>query len=396
MSEKPKIHRFTSLRGVVNRMRDDLNGGNQDFVLLYAYNGTGKTRLSMEFKDAGKRKNRGQPDTLYFNAFTEDLFSWDNDLNEDIERRLHINADSKFFKGLKDLALDERIGFYLARYADFSFDIDYDKWTISFRKSEEERHIKVSRGEENIFIWCLFMAICERVIDGLETYAWVKYLYIDDPITSLDDNNAIAVASDLAKLLRKAKSRTRPEAVVAVGPGATDNPLRMVPAPIKAVVSSHHALFFNVVCNELKKDAHKKYLLQRPERGTTYTLRATDDTPFFHHVSMLAELRKAALGGTLYTYHFNMLRSILEKTATFFGRDDFSACIHGLEDADLFSRALNLLSHGKYDIYQPSEMVDDNKVLFKQILEAFLGRYEFVLPDIFDRPAQRAAARLAV
>lgn len=389
MSEKIKINRFTSLRRLAARLRDDLNGGSQDFVLLYAYNGTGKTRLSMEFKDAGKRKNKGQPDTLYFNAFTEDLFSWDNDLDHDKERQLHINADSKFFKGLKDLALDERIGYYLGRYADFLFDIDYDQWTISFRKSEDERHIKVSRGEENIFIWCLFMAICERVIDGLETYAWVKYLYIDDPITSLDDNNAITVASDLAKLLHKAKSRTRPEAVAADRPAAgAENPPRSVPAPIKAVVSSHHSLFFNVVCNELKKDAHKKYLLQRPERGTTYTLRATDDTPFFHHVSLLAELQKASQGGTLYTYHFNMLRSILEKTATFFGRDDFSACIHGLDDADLFSRALNLLSHGKYDIYQPSEMVDDNKKLFREILDAFLVRYEFVLPDIFERSAK--------
>lgn len=390
MSEKPKILRFASLRNLATRLRDDLNGGNQDFVLLYAYNGIGKTRLSMEFKDVGKRKNNGQPDTLYFNAFTEDLFSWDNDLGQDKERRLHINAASKFFNGLRDLALDERIGFYLARYTDFSFDIDYDKWTISFRKGEE-RQIKVSRGEENIFKWCLFMAICERVIDGLETYVWVKYIYIDDPITSLDDNNAIAVASDLAKLLRKAKSRTRPEAVTADGPGeAEKNPAYMVPAPIKAVVSSHHALFFNVVCNELKKGAHKKYLLQRPERGTTYTLRTTDDTPFFHHVSMLAELQKAAHGGTLYTYHFNMLRSILEKTATFFGRDDFSACIHGLDDEDLFSRALNLLSHGKYDIYQPSEMVDDNKKLFRLILGAFLGRYEFALPDIFASPSKRA------
>lgn len=388
MSEKPKIHRFTSLRNLATRLRDDLNGGNQDFVLLYAYNGTGKTRLSMEFKDAGKRKSNGQPDTLYFNAYTEDLFSWDNDLESDSERRLHINADSKFFKGLKDLALDERIGYYLGRYADFLFDIDYDQWTISFRKGDA-LHIKVSRGEENIFIWCLFMAICERVIDGLETYAWVKYLYIDDPITSLDDNNAIAVASDLAKLLRNAKGRTRPEAVVLDEPGAADNPTRMVPAPIKAVVSSHHGLFFNVVCNELKKDAHKKYLLQRPERGTTYTLHATDDTPFFHHVSMLAELQKAAQRGTLYTFHFNMLRSILEKTATFFGRDDFSACIHGLDDADLFSRALNLLSHGKYDIYQPSEMVDDNKRLFRLILDAFLGRYEFVLPEILEQPAKK-------
>ncbi len=65
---------------------------------------------------------------------TEDLFSWDNDLEKDSERRLHINTDSQFFKGLKGLALDERIGHYLARYADFLFDIDYDAWTVSFRK----------------------------------------------------------------------------------------------------------------------------------------------------------------------------------------------------------------------------------------------------------------------
>lgn len=408
MSDKPKIHRFTDMRRLVARLRDDLNGGNQDFVLLYAYNGTGKTRLSMAFKDAGKRQisrplnvndlvnqeltiSETLSDTLYFNAFTEDLFSWDNDLEKDSERRLHINTDSKFFRGLKDLALEERIGYYLGRYADFLFDIDYDQWTISFRKAEAV-HIKVSRGEENVFIWCVFMAICERVIDGAESYQWVKYLYVDDPITSLDDNNAIAVASDLAKLLRKAKSRTRPEVLVADGPGDVNIPPRMVSAPIKAVVSSHHALFFNVVCNELKKDAHKKYLMQRPERGEVYTLRATDDTPFFHHVSMLAELQKAAKGGMLYTYHFNMLRSILEKTATFFGRDDFSACIHGLDDAELFSRALNLLSHGKYEIYQPSEMVDDNKRLFRQILEAFLGRYDFALPEIFEQTAKQAAA----
>lgn len=389
MSGKPKIHRFANMRNLVNRLRDDLTGGNQDFVLLYAYNGTGKTRLSMEFKDAGKRKSKESPDTLYFNAFTEDLFSWDNDLEKDSERRLHINTDSKFFKGLKELALDERIGYYLGRYADFLFDIDYDKWTISFRKGDAS-HIKVSRGEENIFIWCLFMAICERAIDGAESYQWVKYLYVDDPITSLDDNNAIAVASDLARLLRKAKDRTRPEAL-ATGRAVDDAQVdRLVAAPIKAVVSSHHTLFFNVVCNELKKDAHKKYFLHRPERGTAYTLRATDDTPFFHHVAMLAEVQKAADGGKLYTYHFNMLRSILEKTATFFGHDDFSACIQGFEDTELYARALNLLSHGKYDIYQPMEMVDDNKQLFRQILDAFLGRYKFSLPDIFERPIVKA------
>jgi len=46
-------------------------------VLLYAYNGIGKTRTSMAFKDIAK--GEGEADTLYFNAFTEDLFTWDND-----------------------------------------------------------------------------------------------------------------------------------------------------------------------------------------------------------------------------------------------------------------------------------------------------------------------------
>lgn len=377
MSGKPKIYRFPNMRKLASRLRDDLISGGQDFVMLYAYNGTGKTRLCMEFKETGKRINGKNPDTLYFNAFTEDLFSWDNDLENDNERRFHINSNSKFFKGLKDLALEERIGDYLSRYADFLFDIDYDKWTISFRK-DDASHIKVSRGEENIFIWCIFMAICERMIDGAESYAWVKYIYVDDPISSLDDNNAIAVASDLAKMLRKAKSRTKTETVTGIE--------RTVPDPIKTVLSTHHALFFNVVCNELKKEAHKKYFLHRPDRGNVYTLRATDDVPFFHHVAMLAEIQKAASDGKLYTYHFNMLRSIMEKMATFFGHDDFSSCIHGLDDEMLYSRALNLLSHGKYAIYQPMEMVDDTKKLFREILSAFLAKYQFALPDIVEAP----------
>jgi hypothetical protein len=48
---------------------------------------------------------------------------------------------------------------------------------------EWDFRLKVSRGEENIFVWRLFMAICERVMDGHPSNAWVKYLYIDDPIS---------------------------------------------------------------------------------------------------------------------------------------------------------------------------------------------------------------------
>lgn len=376
MSKQTKVLHYKTLPRLVARLRDDFKSGGNDFVLLFAYNGTGKTRLSMAFKDAGKKTRKrpfrvgdhvGQPltvtetirDTLYFNAYTEDLFHWDNDLENDRQRVLRINKDSHFFDGFRELALEEKIFPYLARYADFDFRIDYEAWTVAFSRGEVE-HIKVSRGEENIFIWCVFLALVELAIDAQpgQAYDWVKYLYIDDPISSLDDNNAIAVATDLTKLLRRGKDK------------------------LKTVISSHHGLFFNVMFNELKKQQAKSYFLYKAKNGEGHTLRATTDTPFFHHVAMLSELQAASRNGALYTHHFNTLRSILEKTANFFGHDDFSQCLGTSGDEGLHSRALNLLSHGKYSLYEPREMLEDNKALFTEILDGFLARYAFALPEL--------------
>jgi len=396
------IRTYENLRNLVTRLRDDLNQKESvsqksiiknpaTILLIYAYNRTGKTRLSMEFKDTGKRKSKknpeGKADTLYFNAFTEDLFTWENDLDGDSVRYLQLNNKSKFFKALDELALDEAIAGFLSHYADFDFDIDYGDWRVTFRKGEEE-NIKISRGEQNIFIWCLFMAICERMLDGHESYQWVKYLYIDDPISSLDDNNALAVACDLAKLFRRAANRkgTNGES-----------------APIKIIFSSHHALFFNVMCNEIgrskegePKVTHKRYFLHRPNGHAVYTLRATDDTPYFHHVATLAELQRAAFqtAGTLYTFHFNAMRSIMEKTASFFGHSDISFCLKALNNEDdrvLYNRALNLLSHGKYAIHEPTQMGEDTKELFRRILRDFVSEFQFALPDILGVSAQESA-----
>lgn len=343
---------YETLRPLVARLRDDFKSGGKDFVLLFAYNGTGKTRLSMVFKDAGKKGIAR--DTLYFNAYTEDLFQWDNDLENDRQRVLRINKESHFFDGFRELALEEKIFPYHERYADFDFRIDYEAWTISFSRGDAE-HIKVSCGEENIFIWCVFLVLVELAIDAQpgQAYDWVKYLYIDDPISSLDDNNAIAVAADLAKLLRRGKGK------------------------VKTVISSHHGLFFNVMFNELKKQKTTSYFLYKSKDAEGHTLRATTDTPFFHHVAMLGELKATSQSGALYTHHFNTLRSILEKTANFFGHDDFSECLGTSGDEGLHARALNLLSHGKYSLYEPREMLEDNKTLFKEILDGFLVRYAF-------------------
>ena len=70
--------------------------------LIYAFNGTGKTRLSKEFKGLIAPKIETEDDLiqpsrtkiLYYNAFTEDLFSWDNDLENDSEPKLIIKSNS--------------------------------------------------------------------------------------------------------------------------------------------------------------------------------------------------------------------------------------------------------------------------------------------------------------
>ena len=234
---------FADLNAVATHLREKLT--EKKYILLFAYNGTGKTRLSMAFKDLGKTVTARpmtvndnvndaltieevQPDTLYFNAFTEDLFYWDNDLESDSNRELRLNTSSRFFSGLLGTAIDTNIRNLLHRYVDFDFKIktrdieikDDDqliKQTITYVSFEREvlsngtsviiDNIKISRGEENIFIWCFFLAVAQMALDKEEgsPYEWVRNIYIDDPISSLDDNYAIAVANHLGQLLKRGR-----------------------------------------------------------------------------------------------------------------------------------------------------------------------------------------------
>jgi len=360
------VQSFADLPALAEHLRGELE--NKKFMLLYAYNGTGKTRLSTTFKNLGKDvDDEDKRDTLYFNAFTEDLFTWDNDLNNDSERVLRINADSKFFVGLESMEMDNRIRPLLDRYADFDFRIDTDLWEVHFSRTVQDGEvhatiddIKLSRGEENIFIWCFFLAIVQLALDddGTGPYGWVKYIYIDDPISSLDDQNAVAVATHLARILK--------------------NPERQ----LKTVISTHHTLFFNVLCNEIKRKKNKpnRFFLARDRFSPGYLLRDTSNTPFFHHVAALTELYETERSGELCTHHFNMLRGILEKTASFHGYENFSACIREDEndvEGVLHTRLVNILSHGNYSLYEPREMLEENKEYFRRILHDFIERYPF-------------------
>jgi len=394
------VNTVADLNALAVHLRRELT--TKKLVLLFAYNGTGKTRLSTSFKNLGKQG--GQKDTLYFNALTEDLFSWDNDLENDVEPRLLINPYSGFFSGFRDLDLRDRIAGHFEKYSTSKFEISYysnedieamsdpnssshllyrrfgregletKPKHIHFKTRTDDSHIKISRGEERIFIWCLFLSIIQQVLSGESSYNWVQYIYIDDPISSLDEHNAITVANNLAFILK--------------GEGR----------PLKAVISTHHTLFFNVLYNEFRENTRKKkaapYFLSRDKQPGGYVLRETGETPFFHHVAALAELYEAEQSGRLFTHHFNMLRSILEKTASFHGYRHFSACIKqdaNDEDGLLHQRLINILSHGSYSLYEPQEMLEENKNYFRRVLHDFIDRYPFN-PALFPAPAPAAPA----
>ena len=366
---KDSFKDLVDLNDLAGRLRQQ----NKKYQLIFAHNGIGKTRLSMAFKDLGKQGN--SRDTLYFNAFTEDLFFWDNDLDNDTDRVLVLNDSSMFFAGIWELEMETKIRPFVQKYVDFDFRITEEKHRKGADKEEIERrvvsffrpgnldeNIKISRGEEHLFIWCFFLAIMQLSLDKEKgsPYEWVKYVYIDDPISSLDDNYAVSVAHNLATLLKSYNG------------------------PIQFIVSTHHGLFFNVLCNEL--DNASRYLLSKNTSNEYYFTQLKGDTASLYHVAMLKMLKDTMDNDEpLYPYHFNILRNIMEKTANFHGLAGFKKCIE-LEDAEFYERLIPVLNHGGYSVFEPKEMLPENKEYFKEILKKLLDTYPFhsdLLPNSF-------------
>ncbi|MCO7038619.1 AAA family ATPase [Pseudomonas carnis] len=388
---------ITDLNELAQNFRNKLGASDvKKNILLYAYNGTGKTRLSGAFKDLGKQVNEDgettHRDTLYFNAFTEDLFSWHNDLENDNERYLRLHPTSQFFAGLEELEMDNRIRPILRHYADFEFKLDKaplnnalgepigEQNIVRFFRtittpagSVEANNIKVSRSEENIFLWCFFLAILQLVLDDDQNYTWVKYVYIDDPISSLDENNAIAVANHLAQKLVNAKN------------------------PPKTVISTHHTLFFNVLCNELGKRKAHRYFLKNDATSDGYLLSDTDSKPFLHHLATLAELNEVKVSGNIKRHHFNMMRCVMEQTAIFCGLDGWTECIKVAEDdpdKELHERMINVMSHADYLIHEPEDLNERYKEDFRRILMKFATSHPFK-PALYGNTSVPAAAAIA-
>lgn len=359
--------------------------------LIYAFNGTGKTRLSCEFKRliAPKNDDEGQElcltrnKILYYNAFTEDLFYWDNDLDQDAEPKLKIQPNTFTDWILKDQGQDRNIITNFQHYTsdkltpyfneEYTFkdkegkDIiikAFSEVTFLLERGDDESsgHLKISKGEESNFIWSIFYTLLDQVInvlnvaepDDRETnqFDQLEYVFIDDPVSSLDENHLIELAVNLAVLIKSSQS------------------------DLKFIITTHNPLFYNVLYNELKNKVC--YLLERFEDGNfALTERHGDSNKSFsYHLYLKQILEKAIADNQVQKYHFTLLRNLYEKTASFLGYPKWSELLPDDKQAYL-NRIIQFTSHSTLSneaVTQPSE---PEKKMVALLLNHLVTNYNF-------------------
>lgn len=354
--------------------------------LIYAFNGTGKTRLSREFKEliAPKTDNDEEAQQsdlvnkkiLYYSAFTEDLFYWDNDLEHDIEPKLIVQPNAFTRWVLQEQGQDQNIVANFQHYTNEKlmphFSADFSEVTFSFERGNNQRepNIKISKGEESNFIWSIFYTLLEQVISVLNViepseretnrFDQLEYVFIDDPVSSLDENHLIELAVDLAQLIKSSTSG------------------------IKFIITTHSPLFYNVLHNEFKKETSKKYILKKHEDGEYELVPQLNDSPFSYHLYIKTELEKAIKTGQLNKYYFNFLRNILEKTSIFLGYQNWSELLPKTNDGKANpyeARIINISSHSKQASEEVTELTEDDKRVLGYLVRQINELYRFKSND---------------
>lgn len=420
----------------LKEIAQQLRGSNKKVHLIYAFNGTGKTLLSREFKELIAPKDadvveqeESKIKIIYYNAFTEDLFYWDNDLDADLNRKLIIqpnNFTNLALQFLKDQGQDANIVSHFQHYTNLSitpkFSEDFSEVAFSIQTGGNDsiENIKISRGEENNFIWCVFYSLLEQIVELLNTteeanekvkaaekiskekateaknkekraeriakkkaksaeaeaakreaeaakveaeaakaeaevakaecesfdnkFGNLEYVFIDDPVSSLDDNHLIELAVNIAKLIKSSKSA------------------------LKFIVTTHNPLFYNVLFNET--ETKTCYMLQKFDDGT-YELpekKGDSNKSFSYHLFLMQTIEEAIKTNNIEKYHFTLLRNLYEKTANFLGYPQWSDLLPDDKQA-YYNRVIQFTSHSTLSNEVVPEPTEQEKQIVKFLLE---------------------------
>jgi len=390
----------------LEEIAQQLHAADKKVQLIYAFNGTGKTRLSRTLKDLiapktedGQESELSRDKILYYNAFTEDLFYWNNDLQGDGDAKLVIQPNTFTEWILTEQGQEPNITRNFQRYANDkltpTFNQEYtvqtkdelgqDKETVIKANSEvtfsveaggdeETGNFKISKGEESNFIWSIFFTLLEEVVSVLsiaevgdrptDQFNVLQYVFVDDPVSSLDENHLIELAVNLANLIKAA------------------------PQQLKFVVTTHSPLFYNVLHNELdlRKQGKKEgcYLLERMEDGTfNLNVKYGDaNKSFSYHLHLKKVLEEAIAGNAVERYHFTLLRNLYEKTAGFLGYARWSDLLDTVDGSkDAYVRAINTFTHSALSNEQVRDPSPAEKNTVKLLLDNLVNNYAYWQQD---------------
>ena len=352
-----------------------LKDADKKVQLIYAFNGVGKTRLSREFKELVTPKTEGEEaeeekliKVLYYNAFTEDLFYWDNDLDEDTNRKLIIHPNNFTDWIFKDQGQESNIITHFQRYTNDkltpSFNEDFNEITFSLERGDDNKidNIKISKGEESCLIWCVCFSLIKLVVDTLNEpepanrdtnqFDELEYIFIDDPVSSLDENHLIELAVNIAELIKSSKS------------------------DIKFIITTHNPLFYNVLYNELELKKKNRqgneccYLLKKEDDGT-YELNGKlgdSNKSFSYHLYLRSVLQEAVDDNKIEKYHFMLLRNLYEKTANFLGYPQWSDLLPD-DKKTYYNRIIQFTSHSTLSNETVPEPTEPEKNTLKLLLK---------------------------
>lgn len=367
----------------LTQIAQSLIDANKKVQLIYAFNGIGKTRLSREFrllvapKDFETEEDSEEDSgikVLYYNAFTEDLFYWDNDLDADVDRKLTIRPNgftNLALNFLKEQGQDGNIvsnfQHYTNQFITPKFSEDFSEVTFSMERGGDDsiENIKISKGEESNFIWCVFYSLLEEVIGILNIpeplerstpdFNNLEYIFIDDPVSSLDDTHLIELAVNIAELIKSSTSE------------------------LKFIITTHNPLFYNVLFNEFNRvQKTKKWRLEKLNDGTFSLGELSSDSPFSYHLFLLSELEKAIQPpSNIQKYHFNFLRNLLEKTSTFLGYNKWEELLPQESREAYYRRIINLSSHSKHNGEEISIVDENDKRVLGFLVQEIKRMYSF-------------------
>lgn len=355
----------SNYKNIVEIAEDILDKSSNKNLLIFANNSVGKTSLSKCITDL-----KASGELFCYNAFVEECFEWVNDFEND-EYYLTINGNDTFINeavitnGLEN-RINEVFRSLLDSKIDSNFDIEGNRITkvyFSLTTGDETsvQNIKLSKGEESLFIWSIFCTIIEMALDEKidETnYEDLDYIIIDDPVTSLEEEKIVSIALYIKEFVMNKIGQIREQN-----------------KKVGLLITTHNRLLYNVLFSDLKKEnCFRLY-----KKSNAYELKKQNESPFGYHIEEIKTIYNSINNNDINKIHFNMFRNVLEKMASFIGYStDWARCLsEGLEDKPKMIRLLNLYSHSRLFDLDDKELNDEEKDLFKKFFMQFLDDYKW-------------------